>query len=178
MRTLDRALLQELLVKAGDHLSGRWVLIGGMVLPALGVEYRTTTDVDLVGMGEEEHKQILGLMEVAEFLHLPVETINQAGAYFLHKIPGYEKELILLHEGKNAKIYRPSLFLFWQLKLSRFSQSDCDDCIEFYRYSLRNNEVVHKKELMKMVEAAEKGVGPHSLKIKQFEKLKNLLSES
>src|SRR4051812_21477644 len=123
MKPVTRKVLKKLIQLAGDRLEGKWVLLGGTLLPALGVEYRVTTDIDLVGLGASEQAQTLALMGLSEELGLPVETINQAAGYFLMKLRPFDEHLLILHKGKKAEIYRPDLFLFLMLKIARFSET-------------------------------------------------------
>lgn len=133
MKVLNKKLLQKFISIAGDKLEGDWILMGGTVLPVLGIDYRVTTDIDLVAMGDATNEQSLALMEIADELGLPVETINQAGAYFLKKIPHFEEHKILIHAGKSARIFRPDTFLFLLLKTRRFSETDLTDCLAFLK---------------------------------------------
>jgi hypothetical protein len=128
MRPIDQKLLKRLVKLAGDRLEGRWVLLGGTLLPWLGIDYRVTTDIDLAGLGRADQGQTLELMKIAEELGLPIESINQAAAYFLMKLQPFEKHLIPLHQGESAEILRPDLFLFLMLKVGRLSASDLMDC--------------------------------------------------
>lgn len=140
MKTLDRKLLKKFLKLAGEHLTGRWILVGGTILPILGINHRSTTDIDLVGLGKEEQAQSLKLMELAEKLDLPIETINQAASYFVRKVPAYEEHLVILHKGKHCTIYRPDLWLYIYLKTQRLTDSDLQDCVEYIKYSLKNEK--------------------------------------
>lgn len=133
MKAIDRALLERLMQMAGDRLKGRWVLLGGTLLPLLGIEYRVTTDIDLVGLGTSEQGQTLALMTIAEELGLPVEAINQAAGYFLSRQEPFEDHLLLLKKGRTAEIFRPDLYLFLMLKAGRLSESDLSDCLELLR---------------------------------------------
>lgn len=153
MKALDRAVLSKFLKLAGERLSGRWVLIGGTVLPLLDSEIRSTVDIDLVGLPAGSNREALALMQIAEDLGLPVETINQAGAFFLSKIDDFEGSLILLHGGKKAKIYRPNADLFVRLKLDRLSETDLMDCLEFIRISEKLGDRLDRAKLRRRVEA-------------------------
>jgi len=113
---------------AEKTLSGDWVIVGGALLHLLGRSDRTTTDIDLVPLETRGNAQLAQSFELAEKLKLPVETINSAALYFLKKIPNFEKELVLLKEWKSGRIFRPSLFLFFQLKTDRLSETDALDC--------------------------------------------------
>lgn len=48
MKSLDTKLLKEFLKRAGERLHGDWLLVGGTLLPAVGIDSRSTTDIDLV----------------------------------------------------------------------------------------------------------------------------------
>ncbi|OFZ15982.1 MAG: hypothetical protein A2Z20_03190 [Bdellovibrionales bacterium RBG_16_40_8] len=123
--------------------------MGGALLPALGLEVRSTVDIDLVGCGKKEMGQTLEIMKIAEDLGLPIDTINQAATYFLNKV-GYKKnDLILLYKGRKAKIYRPSLELYWKLKLNRLSETDAKDCYHYFNYCLENNDLFDKRKFLK-----------------------------
>jgi hypothetical protein len=50
MKSLDQKALKKFISLAGDRLKGEWVLIGGTLLHALEEDYRSTTDIDLVGI--------------------------------------------------------------------------------------------------------------------------------
>jgi hypothetical protein len=134
VKSLDTKLLKKFLEVASQRLKGEWLLVGGTLLPAVGVQVRATIDIDLVGLGKEETAQNLELMDVADSLGLPVDAINQAAAFFVEKA-GYKKsDLIPLKKGKHCKIYRPSVLLFWRLKLARLSEADALDCQHYLAY--------------------------------------------
>ena len=78
MNSLDSKLLKQFLTLATQQLRGRWLLVGGTLLPAVGIDTRSTVDIDLVGLGDKEKLQNLELMKIAEQLGLSVESINQA----------------------------------------------------------------------------------------------------
>ena len=119
MKPIDRKLLEKLIRLAGTRLRGDWILIGGTVLPLLGIGYRVTTDIDLICVGKSDQTDTLQLMKLAESLGLSVESINQAGAFFLNKIPDFRSQMILLHSGPSAQIFRPNATLFLRLKIAR-----------------------------------------------------------
>ncbi len=151
MKTIDQSLLTKLIQLAGNNLKGDWVLMGGTVLPLLGINYRVTTDIDLAGTSSKQQEQTLDLMTLAEKVGLPVETINQAGAYFLQKISNFSAHLLLIHRGKTAKIFRPDLYLFIALKIDRLSESDLSDCLEYIKYSKQASEEMFKEKIIKMI---------------------------
>ncbi len=141
MKNLNPALLRKFLRVAGDKLKGKWLLVGGTLLPAVGIEIRSTVDIDLIGLGEREMTQNLELMELAESLGLAVESVNQAAAFFLKKTGYMLEDLLVLHKGKQATIFRPSLALYWKLKAGRLTESDFEDCRHYLRYCRGQNDV-------------------------------------
>ena len=147
---LNSKTLRKFLEIAGEKMSGEWVVIGGTVLPMLGINHRVTVDIDFVSKSKKE--DTLKLMSIADELGLSIETINQAGAYFLYQIPDFERNLIILYEGSKAKIYRPNLFLYIQLKIKRFSDSDVLDCLEYIKYAENHNEFSDKERIEKLVQ--------------------------
>ncbi|MDB5036674.1 MAG: hypothetical protein JWQ35_202 [Bacteriovoracaceae bacterium] len=125
--------------------------MGGTVLPLLGIGSRLTEDIDFIGFDAKERSQNLELMEIAESLEIPVEAINQAAGFFLKKIDSWRQRLVLLHEGRSAKIFRPHLNLYLLLKIPRLSESDLDDCLHFIRYAKSIKELVDKKLILKAI---------------------------
>lgn len=170
MKPLDQKTLNRFLMLAGDHLTGAWVLMGGTVLPLLGIEHRTTTDIDLVGLTQKQNVQTLQLMELAEKLNLPVECINQAAAYFLQKVHSFKEHLVPLHEGKTAIIYRPDLFLYIALKVQRLSQSDLQDCLSFIDFTVKQKEPLYEQLIAGLIQKELKSCKSQS-KIKRLQKL-------
>ncbi len=154
MTLLNYKTLKRFVELAGDRLVGDWVIMGGTVLPLLGIEHRTTNDIDIAGPEDAGNEGLFALMSIAEQLGLPVETINQAGAYFLHRIDGWQNEIILLHRGESASIHRPGATLFILLKIGRMTESDLADCIEFLRYAEEVGDPIDSVRLDKVIRAA------------------------
>jgi hypothetical protein len=127
-------ILEKLVKKALQDLQGDWVVIGGTVLPLVGVEYRTTVDIDMIPMHDKGNESMLALMELADAIGLPVEAINSAGLFFLKKIPDWKKRLVLQAESKKCRIYRPNFDLYLELKISRFSESDESDIDAYLKW--------------------------------------------
>ena len=50
---LNSTLLTEFLKRAGERLYGEWLLVGGTLLPAVGIDVRATVDIDLLGLGKK-----------------------------------------------------------------------------------------------------------------------------
>jgi hypothetical protein len=154
VRTVDRKLLERFVRMAGRTLSGDWVVIGGCVLPLIGLEHRVTVDIDIAGPEKAGQDQTLALMGIAEKLGLPIEAINQAGAYFLRRIKGWERDLVVVHEGPKARILRPNVTLFILLKVSRMSESDLSDCTEFLRLAGTLGEKPDRRRILEAIRRA------------------------
>ena len=93
MTDMSGAVLKRFVSLASQRLRGDWVVLGGAVLPLLGVEQRITLDIDIAGPETATNRETLELMNIADELDLPVESINQAAAFFLHRIPGWNDRL-------------------------------------------------------------------------------------
>ena len=163
-------VLEKISNTAADELKGDWVLIGGTLLPALGIDHRVTTDIDLVslesGESNESVKSTLQLMQLAENMGLAIETINQAALYFLEKIPGYRDSLVLLHTGKKGRIYRPNATLFLLLKIKRLSESDLQDCLQWLKWIKKQGEPLELERIQKAIksESMRPGLNPEKRK--------------
>ncbi len=115
-------------------------------------------------------------MKLAEDLGLPVETINQASLYFLEKIPNYIKELVILHKGKSATIYRPNVNLFIQLKVGRLSESDLADCLEFLKYARKTKEPVNRPKLQAVLNQEIHECADHESRLARLKQLRKAIS--
>lgn len=173
MKPLDQETLQCFLELAGERLEGEWVVIGGMVLPLLGVAHRVTVDIDVAGPDDASSDQMLTLMQIAEELGFPVEAINQAGAYFLHRIEGWNDHLVEVHRGTSATILVPDPTLFVLLKLSRLTESDLADCRMMLGLARKNETPVDRARLRAVAERALKDVDSAD----RMERLQALLAE-
>ena len=143
-------IMSRFVKSAAARLSGSWVIIGGSVLQLLDISTRTTEDIDVAGPQTATQADIFTLMEISQSLGLPIEAINQAGAFFLHKIENWQKKLILVHKEKKASIYRPNLELFLRLKIARFSESDLEDCLRYLDYTVQHGEPVDPQGLLRL----------------------------
>lgn len=150
---LNSDLLKKFLKAAGERLKGEWLLVGGTLLPAVGIDVRSTVDIDLIGLGKTENAQILELMEVAETLGLNPETINPAAAIFLKKIKYQKEDLIILYKGSKGTIYRPSLMLYWQLKMNRLSETDLQDCEHYLAACKKADDKINLPQLFEEIQA-------------------------
>lgn len=174
---LDSKRLKEFLTLAGDQLSGDWILLGGTLLPAVGLNVRTTVDIDFVSLGKTDNSQTLALMTIADSLGLPVETINSAASFFLEKLSYSKEDLLVLHKGRTAKIFRPSVSLYWRLKLARLSDSDLVDCQHYYNFCMSQKDPINIKELEQSLTVALKN-NPTKEKKDKLSKLQKLLASS
>ena len=71
-----------------------------------------------------------GLVAIAEKQGLPIETINQAANYYLHKTH-FKPFLIPWIQGQKSTLFRPHFSLFLELKLARLSPSDAEDIFAY-----------------------------------------------
>lgn len=154
MKPISSALMKRFVIAAGDRLRGDWVIIGGAVLPLSGIDVRVTVDIDIAGPTSSTQAEMLTLMEIGESLGLPVEAINQAGAFFLQKIPNWEKSLVEIYRGTSATIFRPNVNLFIRLKIGRLSESDLNDCIAFLKFARTKQETVDQASLTSNIKKA------------------------
>jgi hypothetical protein len=154
MTNLNSQHLKKFIEMGLEQLIGDWIIIGGTVLPLLEIDYRVTTDIDLAFTTSNGKDQTLELMQIAEQMNLPIEAINQAGAFFLFRISDWKNNIILLKKNKKTAFYRPNTTLFLQLKIARMSETDLLDCIkmiENYKHELDKNKISRliKSELQK-----------------------------
>jgi hypothetical protein len=54
--------------------------------------------------------------------------VNSAADFFVRRISDWRDQLIELHRGSRATIFRPTATLFLLLKLARLTEVDLDDC--------------------------------------------------
>lgn len=154
MKALDSQLLSKFLQKVVTELRGEWLLVGGALLPAVGLNIRATVDIDIVGLGPAEANQSLELMKISESLGLAVESVNQAAAYFVNKIGYTKKDLLILRQGKYATIYRPSVILYWRLKVLRMTEADTLDCQHYLNYCVAQEDRVDLASLKIVLNSA------------------------
>ena len=142
MIPLDAHLLARFVDIAMDRLEGDWVLIGGTVLPLLGISDRVTLDIDIVGPIDAPQSATLVLMEIAEGLGLPPEAINQAAAFFLRRIKGWQDHVVPYRHGASGTLFRPDATLYVLLKLPRLSEADLGDCLAFLDFARLHDEKI------------------------------------
>lgn len=150
--SITSSIMKKFIEAAGERLSGSWVVIGGSVLHLLNVESRQTEDIDLAGPLDATQADILAMMEIAEGFGLPIEAINQAGAFFLHRIANWQNKILKVHQGSKGTIFRPNLELFFELKLGRLSDADVVDCLNYLQYAVEHKELFNAKNLRVLCE--------------------------
>jgi len=153
---INNKILKKFITQAVDRLSGDWVILGGAVLHLMNLDIRVTTDIDIAGPVTATMKDTVVLMDIAAELHLPVEAINQAASYFLFKIEGWENSLVLVHEGQSARILRPDVNLFLQLKINRLSESDLMDCLAIIVAAGELGETIDKPKISRLIDLQSK----------------------
>lgn len=148
MHEIDSTVAQKFVKLLGDSLAGDWLVVGGTVLPLLGVKHRVTLDIDIVKKNKASQADTIALMELARSLNLPVETINQAATFFVNKITDWKKNLIPLYEGNKSTVFRPNATLFLLLKLGRMSPSDLTDCLQMLKFASRHKELIDRDRVL------------------------------
>jgi len=139
----DRSRIQALLELVGTQLEGEWLLIGGGAAAAWFAPERTTEDVDLIGLGGTQDER-LALMTLAASAAIPIEAVNSAADFFVRRIPGWRDELVALHRGQRATIFRPSATLYLLLKIGRLTATDLEDCLGLVAHTERADEVIDR----------------------------------
>ncbi|RME26000.1 MAG: hypothetical protein D6806_06915 [Deltaproteobacteria bacterium] len=177
MTLLNRKTLWRFVRLAGDNLRGDWVLMGGTVLALLGIGHRVTVDIDIAGPDDSGNEDLFVLMSLAHRLGLPVETINQAGAFFLRQINRWRDDIVLLHQGKTASIWRPAATLFVLLKLERFTEADLSDCLQMLQYATAHGEPVDVRRLSRAARAVMRRKGTSERKRERLERLVDALKK-
>jgi hypothetical protein len=174
MKPITSKLVHQMMNLAEKHLKGDWVIIGGSVLTVLGISERVTVDIDLAGPIDSTQKDVLKLMEIAESIGLDVEAINQAGAFFLHKIPKWQDELVVIQKGSNVRFLRPNLCLFIKLKCGRMSETDLSDCLVMIKYEKSQSNKLATNSLKKFIEKLADKESNESKRNRILEVLKNI----
>lgn len=148
----DRTRIQELLELAGERLAGEWLLIGGGAAASWFAPARTTEDLDLIGLlGTQDER--FALMQLAEDAAIPVEAVNSAADFFVRKIPNWRDQMVPLHQGSNATIYRPSATLFLLLKIGRLTEVDLGDCLALDEHCRAHHDVVDRDRVLEALRA-------------------------
>lgn len=127
-------------------LDGEWVLIGGAAAAVWFAPERTTEDIDMIG-SRGTNAERLHLMEVADAEGLPVEAVNSAAEFYVRRIAGWDREVVVLHRGA-ATISRPTATMFLLLKIGRLDEKDLDDCIALIAWCDANGEAIDRARVV------------------------------
>ncbi len=71
---------------------GEWLLVGGALVSVWVEPRRVTEDIDLIGLTGAPDER-LALMDAVFSLGLPVEAVNSAADFFVHRISGWRDEI-------------------------------------------------------------------------------------
>lgn len=143
---LDATRLEAIVQSVADHLPGDWLLVGGALVALWLDARRVTEDVDLVGIDGTGANR-LSLLGLARDLGLPVEALNSAADFFVHRVPDWRQQIEPFRTGKAGRVFRPSPTLFLVLKVRRLSTRDLDDCLELLRRCRRDGLVVDTRRV-------------------------------
>jgi len=173
MKSLDKKTIVEFLRLASERLKGEWLWMGGTLLSIVGAKARPTQDIDIVPCNSKSNSQTIALLEIAQALKLPVESINSAGSLFLSKIPERAEHFEVILKNEKVTIYRPDAYLFIRLKMSRLSDSDLSDiCAYLELFPLKQTDKVQLKIHIQKIPLIEK----NDSYIKRLQKLNAMLS--
>lgn len=125
---LDRQQISGLLDQLGERLSGEWLLVGGALVSVWVEPRRVTQDIDLLGLVGAPSER-LALMDAVFSLGFPIELVNSAADFFVHRVPGWRDEIEILRQYSHCAFYRPTPTLFVLLKMDRLSEQDLKDCV-------------------------------------------------
>jgi hypothetical protein len=125
---LDGTRIDAIVQSIADRLPGDWLLIGGGLAALWFDARRVTEDVDIVGI-EGTGADRLSLLGLAHDLGLPVEALNSAADFFVHRIADWRDQIEPFRVGRSGRIFRPTPTLFVLLKLRRLTTRDLDDCL-------------------------------------------------
>ena len=148
MPTLDRERLDSIVSAICDRLDGEWLVIGGAVVALCFEADRKTEDVDVIGL-QGSPAERMALLSLAHDLGLPVESMNSAADFFVHRVPDWRSELQLLRKGAKGTVYRPTATLLLVLKLRRLDERDLADC----RAVIASGEPFDRKRVKAEIEA-------------------------
>ena len=149
---LDRVRTEAFLARAVDSLEGDWLLLGGALAAVWFRAERRTEDIDLIGFGGTQGER-LRLMELAESAGLPVEAVNSAADFFVHRIPDWRQRVVPFRQGARATIWRPDTTLFVLLKIGRLSETDLADCLALLDHPASRAEPVDARRLLDALKA-------------------------
>jgi hypothetical protein len=113
---------------------------------------RTTEDIDLVGLGGSPGERF-ALMELAASAAIPIEAVNSAADFFVRRVADWREQIVPLHRGTSATIYRPTATLFILHKLNRLSAVDLDDCLALVEHCEESGEAIDRVRVLARIDA-------------------------
>jgi hypothetical protein len=166
---------QQFLKSVANDLEGDWLVIGGSLLAIIQSASRSTVDIDLCPINEMTNELRLSLMNVAQKSGISVESINPAADFFLKQIPNWKNSIILHISGAKGHLYRPSFELYLKLKVERLTQTDFEDCLLYYQWNKKNNNLIDLKVIQSFLDLKIKSE-MNTEKLKLLENLKTKLT--
>jgi hypothetical protein len=142
---------QKFLKNVVDQLQGEWLIIGGSLLALIQASGRYTTDIDLCPLQDLTNDMRLNLMEIATQSGLSIDAINPAADFFVRQIPNWKSQIVMFMQGQKGRLFRPTLQLYFQLKLARLSESDLADCFSYYEWHVQSGIEFSKNVLSELV---------------------------
>lgn len=130
---MDRARIESIVDAICERAAGEWLLVGGAMIALWLESRRTTQDLDLIGM-QGTNAERRAIMEIAESLGLPIETMNGAADWYVHKIADWRTHVVEFRRGPKGTVFRPDATLFLLLKLQRLDERDLEDCRAIVAY--------------------------------------------
>jgi hypothetical protein len=159
---LDQRRISGLLDQLGQRLTGEWLLVGGALVSVWVEPRRVTQDIDLVGL-EGGQNERLQLMEAVDALGLPIEAVNSAADFFVHRIPDWRSEIEVLRRYPRCVLYRPTPTLFVLLKIGRLSEQDLRDCVAVIAKARADQLKLDKTRLLEAIEKVSKSDDPMAI---------------
>lgn len=127
---LDQPVVDEILTYLCEELGGDWLITGGTLVRLEFDSNRGTEDVDLVRLRHSTLSDEAAKTQLFRWLidrGLGPEWVNSAVEPFVREVPEWEKETLILREGRKGRLFRPNLTLFIYLKLRRGTEIDLQD---------------------------------------------------
>lgn len=71
----------------------------------------------------------------------------------MRRVEGWRDELVLLHRGPRATVFRPSATLFLLLKVARLSQTDLEDWLALLDHCRTTGEAIDRERTLNAIAA-------------------------
>lgn len=157
---LTSKILNQLAEKITDEVKGDWLVFGGASLYLIGLDSRATIDVEVAPFLSSTNEDLLNIMSLADRLNLPIETINQAGSFFLTRIQNWQNRCHLIKKGKKGRIFIPEFDLYIELKSARMSESDLLDCLNYFKWIKETKKSYAREEISQILTLAHSKANP------------------